>query len=345
MEDNLTYSNSTSTAMTVFTTTEDTVLKVFYILISIADIASNFMVVFIIGKEKKLQNTVNLLIVNLLCADIVAGFAVYPYLFIEITTRDIKAGRADLMCGFKNGLTMFLGATNVNFITLCFVSLARHLLINHHNKPKWRINKNRVKWISVLTWIVSISIVLPNIVSYRYVPEAGICDREWPIWINGTILFAVTAVIYFTALFSLLFTFSSTVYTLWFKASTQVARSNTSAQRSRRKAITLLGLLILVFVICWLPFAVYWLLSAMTAYFSDTLSGNIKKVRAIRYTILIGFLNTCLDPVIYTLGNSKILVSELNILRKKRVDPPSGDTWAGTPREDTKEADCLESPT
>ena len=312
--------NSSNTTMTVFTTAEDTALKAFYILISIANFASNSMVIFIIGKEKQFQNTINLLIVNLLSADIVAGLAVYPYLFIEITIEDNEAGRADLMCGLKNGLTMFLAAATVNFMTLCTVSLSRYLMISHPTKPKWRIRKNYVKWISMLVWLISILALFPNIVSYRYVPEAGICDRKWPGWINATILFVITAVIYSVTLFSLLFTFGSTIRTFWLKGSTRLASNNTSALRSRRKATTILGLLLLAFLICWLPFAVYWVLSAMTSYFSNTLSGNIKKVRAIRYTILFAFLNTCLDPIIYTLGNSQIKAKALEILRRRKPD-------------------------
>ena len=312
--------NSSNTAITVFTATEDTALKVVYILISIADIACNSTLIFIIGKEKQLQNTVNLLMVNLLSADIVAGLAIYPYLFIEITTKDNKAGRADLMCGFKNGLTMFLAAATVNFMTLCAVSLSRYLMISHPTKPRWRIQKNYVKWISMLVWFICILVLLPNIMSYRYVPEAGICDRKWPRWINGTILFVITAIIYSITLFSLLFTFGSTIRTFWLKASTRLASSNTNALRSRKKATTILGLLLLAFLICWLPFAVYWVLSAMTTYFSNTLSGNTKKVRAIRYTILIAFLNTCLDPIIYTLGNSKIKAEAWKLLRKREPD-------------------------
>ena len=314
--------NMSSDDVIVFGKTEDIVIKVFYIMISLVDITFNTVVIYIIAKSKRLQNAVNLLVVNLLSADIVAGFAVYPYLFIEVTEKDLKENRGDLKCGFKNGLTMFLGATNANFMTLAALSLSRYLLINHPTKQRWRIHKSYVKWICIATWFIGVTLLLPNIVSYRYIPESGTCRRHWPRWLDGTTLFAASCTIYFSAFFSLLFTFGSTVRTLWFKASIRrMARNNTgsSVQASRKKATFLLGLLILAFLICWLPFATYWFLSAVTEYFKNTVEDSVKKVRVLRYSLLVAFTNTCLDPVIYAFGNSEIKATALEMLGRRKT--------------------------
>ena len=303
--------------MTVFNETEDILTKVFYVLLSLINIFGNSIVVYIIYKERMMHNTVNLLLANLSLSDIVAGIAIYPYLFIEISTEDEKANRADYLCGFKVGMPLFFGASTVNFLTLTVLSLSRYLLINHPTKLKWRIQKSYVKWISIATWIIGISLPLPNIVSMKYLPQNRYCKRFWPDWFNRSAFFSVTAVVYIFPLFSLLLTYIATVYTLWLKASTRrlvQSNSNANARSIREKVAILLGLLILAFCVCWSPFALYWSLSAGSQYFKNTPEGQIKKARVMRFTLLAGFVNTCLDPFIYAFGNRQIVNSAMRIL-------------------------------
>jgi len=304
------YNNSSTiaidTGIVVFTKSEDIIIKTLYVLISVIDIAANSAIIFMIAKDKRIQNTVNLLIINLSLSDIVAGFAIYPYLFVSISPDE---KRADILCGLKHGQMMFLAAAAVNFLTLGVLSFSRYVLINHPTKVKWRIRKSQVKWISIASWFFGIALLSPNLVSYRYSPQEGLCRSYWPDWLNKPAFFSVTVILIVVPLASLTFTFASTVYTLWFKASSRrLARSNSvsGVQSSRRKVTILLGLLILALLICWLPFSVFWSLANGTSYFDQSTANSIKKLRLIRICLLFAFFNTILDPVIYALGNRQI---------------------------------------
>ena len=316
-----TVSNASTGTLTVFTETEDILTKVFYVWLSVINIAGNSMVIYIIYRERAIHSTVNLLIVNLSLSDIVAGIAIYPYLFIEISTEDEKANRANYLCGFKVGMPLFFGASTVNFLTLTVLSLSRYLLINHPTKLKWRIQKSYVKWISIATWIIGMSLPLPNIVSYKYVPQTKLCKRFWPGWFNRPAFFSVTAFVYFFPLLSLILTYISSVYSLWFKASTRrLARSNSNAKSSRKKVAVLLGLLILAFCVCWAPFVIYWILSAATQYFKDTVEGHVDKARFMRFSLIAALVNTCLDPCIYAFGNRQIKDGARRLLGVRRLN-------------------------
>lgn len=308
--------NASAIEAVVFTKSEDIVIKTLYILVSVIDIVANAAIIFVIAKNKRIQNTVNLLIINLSVSDIVAGFAIYPYLFVAIS-RDDK--RADLLCGMKNGLIMFYAAAAVNFLTLGALSFSRYMLINHPTKVKWRLRKGHVKWVSIASWFLGIALLLPNIVAFRYFPEEGLCKGFWPKWFNKSAFFAITALLLTVPFASLTFTFVSTVYTLWFKASTRrLTRSNSvsGVQSSRKKVTILLGLLVLALLICWLPFSVFWTLSSFTSYFTGPMEKQINKLRVMRICLLIAFLNTVLDPIIYALGNSQIKEGARRTLRK-----------------------------
>lgn len=285
----------------VFTKAEDITTKVLYIIIAVVNFAGNATLVYIISKRKRIQNTVNLLLLNLSIADIVTGIAIFPYLFLE--------SHSDLSCGIKEGMPFFHAASMANFLTLAFLSFSRYLLINHATRPNWRIRKPTVKWLAMTSWIVGFLVTIPNIVYSKYNSKKMICED---LWLNGLfvkVTFISTFIISVTALFAMFFTYFATVYTLWFKASTQRLRrsnSTTTVQSSRKRITLLLGMLIVTFMICWLPFTIYMILSAGVHYFPDTVEDNAKKTRIKRFTVLIAFLNTCFDPVFYAFGNRQI---------------------------------------
>ena len=302
-------SNTSLADFKVFTEAEDVVTKALYVLLSFVNIFGNSLILFVIYKNKRIQNTVNLLIANISFSDLVAGIGIYPYLFVDITREDHKAGRADHLCGFKSGAPLFFGASAVNFLTLSALSVSRFLLVNFPANPTWRMRKGHVKWVSILTWLLGMSLVLPNIASFQYLPKTETCKRFWPIWFNRSVFFGVTAIICVVAILLLFLTYTSSVYMLWFRASARRLEQNcssTTSNASRRKVALFLGLLIMAFVACWLPFFVYWMLSAATHYFKSTLEDHVRKLRIMRFTLLVAFMNTCLDPIIYAVGNRQI---------------------------------------
>ena len=316
--------NASQTYPGVFTSAEDITLKFFYAFVSLAAVIGNSGVCYIIVKYKKIQNTVNLLLLNLSFADIVTALAVYPYLFLDLSKINIKGKYADFLCGLTEGLTLFFSASLVNLLTLSVLSLSRYTLINHPTKQNWRIRKQNVKWIAVATWLVSFSLLIPNGVSFRYNPGNKICWRHWAKGIIPVLYFVATLIMGMAVpLFTLTFTYISTIYTLWFKASTRrLSRSNsqTSVSTSRKRISVLLGLLILAYLVCWLPFGVYWLLSAALNYFPKTVEGQKQMIRITRYTILVALVNTSLDPIVYAYSNRQIKDGARRTIRRPTIN-------------------------
>lgn len=291
---NLTHSSGLTAA-------EDIATKTLFVVVAIVNFAGNSMLIYVIAKHKRVHNTVNLLFLNLSIADIVTGVAVLPYLFVN--------GRSDILCGLKEGLPFFHAASMANFLTLVVLSLSRYLLINHATRPTWRVRKQAVKWFALASWLAGISIMMPNVVYSKYNETTQICEDLWLRGIASTATYITTLVISMVALLSMLFTYFATAYTLWFKASTQrLSRSNSvsNLHSSRKRVTVLLGMLIIAFLLCWIPFTVYFLLSAALHYFPDTVDGYAERTRVKRFTLLAAFLNTCMDPFFFAYGNSEI---------------------------------------
>lgn len=321
---NGTESNASLSRSDVFTTAEDITLKFFFVFFSCTALIGNTAVCYIILKYKKIRNTVNLLLLNLSLADIVTALAVYPYLFFDLSQLNVKQKYADLLCGMTEGLALFFSASLVNLLMLSLLSLSRYMLINHPTKQKWRIKKKNVKWLSAVAWVIAISMLIPSSVSFRYDRKDRICWRRWAKGIVPILYFIATLIIGMAIpLFTLAFTYAATIYTLWFKPSTRRltrSKSQTSISSSRKRISILLGFLILVYLICWLPFGVYWLLSVALRYFPNTVEGQLKMIRIMRYTILAALVNTTLDPIIYAYSNRQIKDGARRSMRRTTIN-------------------------
>ena len=87
-----------------------------------------------------------------------------------------------------------------------------------------------------------------------------------------------------------------------------------------RLAVSLMVVLV-VFVLCWLPFCVTMLLSVFHP------QGLARA--ADMFTLLLGYSNSCLNPVIYGLMNKRVKEGYLTLWRKIRFKPTS-DSMART---------------
>ena len=317
----------------VFTIAEDISIKTLYVLAVVMDIAGNTAVSYIILKQRRLQNTVNLLLLNLSIADLVAGYSVLPYVFVEMHKTNLSGVNANLVCGlFADGLTMFFIGSCVSLLTLSILSISRYILINHPLRTTWRIQKDTVKWLSLFSWAVATALLIPSGLSFKYDKVTNICWRTWAPGVNPFVYFMATLVLgMLVPLSALTFTYISTTYTLWFKKSTRrltQSNSRTSVQMYRKRVSILLGLLIIVYMLCWLPFGLYWLLSVVVRYFPKTMEGQVTSTRATKITILFGLFNTCLDPLVYYFSNRQIRAGAIRLMRRRNanaVEPTATD--------------------
>ena len=288
-------------------------------LVSFGNFFGNSVVCYIILKHKHIQNTVNMLLLHLSFADIICGISVLPYVFIKLPRTNIKGTAANLICGLTEGLTFFFAASLVNLLTLSILSISRYTLINHPLKQTWRLKKRAVKWLVLLAWLISLGLLVPSGLSFTYSPQDGICWRKWAPGVHPVGYFTATLILGMAIPFlSLTFTYVSTIYTLWFKPATRrLARSNSRSgvQTHRKRVSVLLGLLIVAYILCWMPFGIYWLLSVALDYFPQTIEGQRKSMKIARITILIALVNTVLDPIVYAFSNRQIKESAMKTLR------------------------------
>ena len=279
-------------------------IKLIYVVLTLAGICGNGLVLFLIAAKRVERTVFNTLLVNLSCADIIADISLYPYIFVDLREFNTNPLQGRLLCNFTVGLTVFFTCTGVSLQTLTIISVNRYMCINHPLRFEWQQGRKSALCSIPVTWLISTMVMVPNYVSFVHKSKWGVCKREWPQSFNGTAYTLITSLLGLLApMIVLVYTYTATVITM--RSRRSEPRSGDIIRVNRQKTVRLLGWLIVLFSVCWVPFFIYWVLSRAVSIFSEGYNGDYQRMRAIRLTIIAAAANTVADPVIYALFSER----------------------------------------
>ena len=282
-----------------------------YVIVVLVGIFGNGLVCYLFASKKVKRKPFNVLLLNLSIADLLADLFVIPYISVNLKLlRHLSSKYANLACAFTIGLTPFWVVTCSSLLSLCFISLTRYLQVKRPVAYTRVTSRRGIAIFIVMSYIIGLGSLAPNLFSFKYEPETGVCHRAWPKGFHGVAYSAATAAVAVVLpTVSMVFTFVSTTRTLW-KLSVNEDNDDGSLRQpllastveSRKNAIKLLGGLIIVFIVCWCPFFIYWVLSrAVPPMFSKGVEGDYTRMKVIRLCILAAVCNTIADPLLYVL--------------------------------------------
>ncbi|XP_065674566.1 pyroglutamylated RF-amide peptide receptor isoform X2 [Hydra vulgaris] len=334
---NSTNTNSVHKNREIFSYEEKLAIRISYAIVTCIGIISNCIVSYLIIRNRYLRTIVNLLILNLAISDIIACLSMYPFIYFNMSETSIRGTAANVLCGFTEGLYGFFAAATVSLITLSVLSISRYLGINHPMKVTWKLGYKHMKWVFGLSWALSLVLLIPNVLSFKYNEDLKLCIRNWASGVNPLTYFIFTGLLgVFLPLSSLSFTYFTSLYTLWFKGrlSKNRKKKNSVASESsiilKRRALKLLGVLVLIYLICWSPFATYWLLSVVIGEYSvGNFDDERKSIRITRLTLFFAVSNTVLNPIVYAY-TSRQLRSAFKLLIGMRGRAISNSTRRNT---------------
>ena len=278
-----------------------------YIAIAICGITGNFIFCYLFAAKKLTTNFFNLLLLNLSVSDIMSCISILPYAIIDPSwLSSLTQINANISCTFTYGQTPFWVATVASLFTLSYISAIRYVFIVHPTKSlqfRWLKQRSTSVRLMLITWPLASVILLVNFFSYRYDQDTEICVREWPENFNGQLYGLMTALVGFVLPMTILiFTFVS------IKRSLKRQLPQSTQNQNKQKTVKLLGTLVLVFVICWGPFIVYWILSTIagSVTFTSGIDGQLQRMRVTRCVLLVALSNTIANPLIYGLQRDDI---------------------------------------
>ena len=215
--------------------------------------------------KRSIPNThFNYCMFHLSIANLVQFLSYMPYSLV--TTDQLPTTTnwvvESIMCATLRGLSLFwIGAITAGYM-LCYMSSIKIILV-HDPFQRMKITKKRTGRIFGVLWVLSVVQVSPFWFSKKLNGSHTKCIRDY----HGfpTAFNIHDRIINFTGFFlpliTSLVTYTILIYHIYCRHhGDQETRHN--RKRYRRRIITLLGIIITIFFVCWAPVISYWLIVA-----------------------------------------------------------------------------------
>lgn len=296
-------------------TTKDIIEAVIASSLAIFNTVANTFVILVIYTNVSLQTPVNLLLVNLAIADMIAAVCALPRFIFKLMLTYPEGNGADLLCKFVRDAS-FIGGQAAAF-TLVAIAFERHFAILYPYRRLGRISKGKFRAIVVGSWTFGIVMELPSIYSSKYNSELGICDEYWDSNLLGQLYSVLVFMMdFFVPMVILWFAYFGILKHFWGSKSRVHDVSNMALFRFRKRVTTVLLAVTLSYCICWLPLVLFYMIYHLSK------SNPIIMYNSTLYNFAIIFvgLNSCLDPIFYSLQSARFARSlkRLFCCRRKR---------------------------
>ena len=237
-----------------------------YSIMFLLSLLGNSLVCYIVWKNKRLHTVTHMFIINLSASDILITIFNIPFNIARNLMDQWIFGQ--FMCAFINFILMV--SVYVSTFTMMAIAIDRYIVILHPLRP--RIN---IKWggiIIVITWIAGallslpfalFSTELPVEMFFKTVVRCRICYPEPADLYERLITVGTFVMQYVIPMFITAVAYGQIVRCVWLR---EIVGQTTPVQqlsheKTRRKTIKMLMIVVLIFSICWLPLNLYHMLT------------------------------------------------------------------------------------
>ncbi|XP_051046406.1 C-X-C chemokine receptor type 2 isoform X1 [Phodopus roborovskii] len=277
---------------------------VIYVLVTLLSLLGNSLVMLVILYNRSTCSVTDVYLLNLAIADLL--FALTLPVWAASKVKGWIFGSA--MCkifSFVKEVTFYSSV-----LLLACISMDRYLAIVHATSTLIQ-KRHLVKFVCITMWVLSVLVSLPILILRNIVKansltlvcyeDVGNDTTKWRMVLR----FLPQIIGFLLPLLIMLFCYGFTLRTL-FKAH----------MGQKHRAMRVIFAVVLVFLLCWLPYNL--------VLFSDTLM-RTKKIQetckrrndidmALNATEILGFLHSCLNPIIYAFIGQKFRYGLLKIM-------------------------------
>ncbi|XP_051539104.1 trace amine-associated receptor 13c-like [Myxocyprinus asiaticus] len=284
------------------------ILYILNVSLSVFTVFLNLLVIISISHFKKLHTPTNLLILSLAVADLIVGLIVIPLMGIRFIESCWYFGEA--FCLVFSFLVFTVVQASLG--NLVFISVDRYIAVTDPLRYTVRVTNNKVIFCLIINWLSSTTYSVIIFCDALFYPETQ--DRCYG---ECTVTFKYEYAI--TDLIVTLVAPCSVIMSLYVKIfcvakyQAKFVNSVTGASRSQRKAAKTLGIVVVVYFMCWIPYYIVILLEGYQS--TESVEFNI--------TCWIVYINSCMNPLIYALFYRWFRISAKHILTLKIFKPSS----------------------
>ncbi|XP_052463169.1 trace amine-associated receptor 8a-like [Carassius gibelio] len=281
---------------------EYVILFTFISLASVFTVFLNLLVIISISHFKQLHTPTNLLILSLAVADLIVGLIVIPLMGIRFIESCWYFG--ETFCSLFS-FTVFV-VVSASLGNLVFISVDRYIAVSDPLRYTVRVTNDKVIFCIIINWLCSSIYSVIILYNTMFYPETQ--DRCYG---DCSVSFKFEHVV--TDLIVTFVTPSSVIMSAYVKIfcvakyQAKVINSVTGVSRSQRKAAKTLGIVVMVYFMCWIPYYIVILFEG-----NDT-----KESVEFNVTCWIVYMNSCMNPLIYALFYKWFRKSSKHILTLK----------------------------
>ncbi|XP_072473853.1 C-X-C chemokine receptor type 2 [Notamacropus eugenii] len=277
---------------------------IIYILVFLLSLLGNSLVMLVILYNRLSRSVTDIYLLNLAIADLL--FALSLPLWAASKVKGWIYGTS--LCKFVSLLK------EVNFysgiLLLACISVDRYLAIVHATRTLTQ-KRQWVKFICMGIWGLSLILSMPVLFSREAVKSdyyGFVCYENFG---NNTAKWRLVLRIlsqsfgFVLPLLVMLFCYGFTLRTLF-----------EAHMGQKHRAMRVIFAVVLVFLLCWLPYNLVLIIDTLmrTEIIQDTCPRRMVLENAINTTEVLGFLHSCLNPIIYAFIGHKFRYSFLKIL-------------------------------
>ena len=269
----------------------------------IHDIAGNSLVCLVILKKKALKTSINWLLFHLAVADLLVGVFFIPPCVLSFFTEQPSGLTGDLLCKFITGGALGWAAAAASSFMLVTIAFERYNATLH---PFKKLRGGRSSWFVPGLWILAIVLIIPTVVVFTFDVESQGCVPNFQDNTAAETAYKLTWSFAHTILPICIMGYLYTRIIFHLRNRPHVpCSSGRSLSQSRNKVTKMLIIVSVIFIVCFTPPAVLSLLKSV-------IPGGYFTVHSVATACAL--LNSCLNPVVYTLHSQQFRKNLLSLV-------------------------------
>ncbi|NXE52889.1 GHSR protein, partial [Casuarius casuarius] len=289
------------------------------ILLFFFGVSGNLITILIFKRSQEMRTTVNMYLSSMALSDTLIFLGLPSDLYRIWKYRPYILG--DFLCKFLIYLSETCTYCTILHITT--VSVERYFAICFPLRAKVTITKCRVKWVILALWGCSLLSAGPVLFLFgveerngshpRASQECKHTERAARMGLLETMAW-VSTIYFFLPMLCLTLLYGLVCRKLWRSRRRLRGRQAASRKRYHAQTVKMLAVVVLAFVLCWLPFHIGRILFAQTEIILYDLTQYFNLI-----SMLLFYLGASINPILYNIMSQKYRRAMSKILHHKQT--------------------------